>query len=189
MTRLDLSGNRKLGHRPEAEVFPASPRGLTSLRYLNFDLCFLRAVPEFVGSLESLETLILRGRKLERNEGEDEDERRGFSVDFPTLPKLARLGLVGCSLSSVTEAVLSSVPELEELHLGGNRLMTLPGDWGERLPAPETAPRELLQLNGRAERRPGRRDGARRAPSPGETTTCASRRSTPSPTTALACGS
>ena len=62
---LDDLGNENLGNAPQGEAFPAALGRKTSLRDLNLRYCGLRAVPAFVGELESLESLDLSLNELQ----------------------------------------------------------------------------------------------------------------------------
>ena len=56
LTYLDIGGNFELGNAPVDRAFSALlGRKLESLHFLNLGACGLRAVPAFVGGLESLE--------------------------------------------------------------------------------------------------------------------------------------
>ena len=60
LTKLDLSRNETLGSTlPVDEAFPAELGKMKSLRVLDLSFCCLRAVPAFVGELESLEIFYL----------------------------------------------------------------------------------------------------------------------------------
>jgi Leucine-rich repeat (LRR) protein len=59
LTTLDLSVNENLGITTQDEAFPAELGEMKSLRALGLAGCGLRAVPAFVGELESLERLEL----------------------------------------------------------------------------------------------------------------------------------
>ena len=60
LTRLNLGHNNELGNALHAgEAFPAALGKMKSLRELDLRYCGLRAVPAFIGELESLEVLHL----------------------------------------------------------------------------------------------------------------------------------
>ena len=64
LEELNLSGNA-LGEEPVDEAFPAALGRLKSLRELDLSSCGLRAVPAFVGELESLEVLSLYSNNVQ----------------------------------------------------------------------------------------------------------------------------
>ena len=57
LTTLNLADNMNLGNAPQDEAFPAELGKMKSLRVLDLSFCGLRAVPAFVGGLQSLERL------------------------------------------------------------------------------------------------------------------------------------
>ena len=128
LTRLDV-GFSSLGAVPTATAFPAALGGMTSLRELSLFGRSVSTVPSFVGSLKSLELLLLSGNIL----GRASAPHHGFPSSFPKMPALKTLHLHSCNLTAVPPAVLSSFPGLERLDLGNNSLRELPEDFGRRM--------------------------------------------------------
>ena len=85
LTDLNLAGNMHLGNAPQDEAFPAELGRMKSLRLLALAFCGLRAVPAFVGGLESLEILGLSS--------ELQVDAATFDVPIEGCPRLRRAKL------------------------------------------------------------------------------------------------
>ena len=85
LATLDLAGNSFLGDSPQDEAFPAELGRMKSLRELGLSSCGLRAVPAFVGGLESLGIL-----QILRN---DEQIYATLDVLIEGCPRLREVGL------------------------------------------------------------------------------------------------
>lgn len=131
LTALNIDKNTGLGEAEEAEAFPAALRGMTALRALDLRACNLRAVPSVLGSLQGLAALYIG----DNNFGLAGPPHHGFPAEFPVKASLEFLGITSSKLPSVPPAILSSMPRLKELYIGGNNLTSLPEDFGRRLVA------------------------------------------------------
>ena len=85
LTDLKLAGNMHLGNAPQDEAFPAELGRMKSLRLLALAFCGLRAVPAFVGGLQSLERLGLSS--------ELQVDTATFDVPIEGCPRLRRAKL------------------------------------------------------------------------------------------------
>ena len=115
LTKLVLADNEDLGNALHEDVaFPAALGKLKSLRFLSLHRCGLRAVPAFVGELESLEELDLA---LNKSLGSTPEE--AFPAALGNLRSLRVLDLHYCDLRTVP-AFLGKLKSLEILRLNYN---------------------------------------------------------------------
>jgi Leucine-rich repeat (LRR) protein len=91
---------------------------MTSLRVLNLSDCRLRAVPAFVGELESLTKLDL-GSNWELGDDNEAPRNEAFPANLRKLTSLRDFRLDYCGLRAVP-AFVGKLKELEELDLFGN---------------------------------------------------------------------
>ena len=118
LTNLHLSVNQALGNAPQDEAFPAELGRMKSLRELLLHYSGLRAVPAFVGELESLEKLGLSGNMNLRNAPQDE----AFPAELGRKMKSLRiLDLACCGLGAVP-AFVGELEALECLDLSENNM-------------------------------------------------------------------
>lgn len=110
LTSLDVGGNWfRVRNVPEASVFPAALRGMTSLRHLDLSVCGLLAVPTFVASLTALESLSLN----------QNSNFRFPDVFGRRLTRLRKISLAEANLEFVPRA-LAGATSLEEIDLSSN---------------------------------------------------------------------
>jgi len=115
LTKLDVSCTGDLGDAPQDEAFPAELGKLKSLRFLALGGRGLRAVPAFVGGLQSLEVLFLTGNENLRDAPQDEP----FPAELGRMKSLRELGLSYCGFRAVP-AFVGGLQSLEILYLRRN---------------------------------------------------------------------